>query len=315
MQQISGDDFRRRFRPGLTPAQIGGLLGLSPTTYLNPGPSPSRPLPDPAGGQLGRNIILAAEASDPSNLLLRNLVPPMRRSLAAQQGLRNSAIQPNPASGQPRVASAPPVRSNCRAFQPPRRSLFDIAGRFHDFQAGPKIARPNWAEELIPVVGPARDAAADLQDGNYGAAALNGAMAIGDLLPVGYGIKAYRGASKIAKVTGTWFPKARALRPAMKKLGLITNAEEVHHIARLRGFSRNLPNWKNLPFLTKNLPIQTHQRLHRSWDGLPKFGLLPRLWYGTTDWMKAGAAGIGNHLTYEAQNLEQWYSGDPKPAR
>lgn len=315
MQQISGDDFRRRFRPGSNSAQIGGLLGLSPTTYLNPGPSPSRALPDPAGGQLGRNIILAAGAPDPSNLLFQNLVPPMRRSLAAKQAVRNSAVQPNLASGQTRVASAPPMRSNRPASQPPQRSIFDVAGRFHDFQAGPKIARPNLAEELIPVVGPAWDAVADLQDGHYGSAALNGAMAIGDLLPVGYLAKAATKTWKLGRAMGTFLPKAAAIQRKMHKIGMALPTDEVHHVLALNGLGRYVPSFKNSPMFLKVLPKEVHRRLHGRWGGQPKFGLLPQLWHGTTDWMKAGAAGIGSYVTDEAQNLEQWYSGNPKPAR
>lgn len=52
------------------------------------------------------------------------------------------------------------------------QSPIDMAkDALHDFQSGPKIQRPNLAESFIPVVGPAWEAAADLQDGNYGGAA------------------------------------------------------------------------------------------------------------------------------------------------
>jgi hypothetical protein len=65
------------------------------------------------------------------------------------------------------------------------RSPLDLAAdALHDFQGGPKIQRPNLAESFIPVIGPAWEAAADLQEGNYGAAAFNGAMAVADALPV-----------------------------------------------------------------------------------------------------------------------------------
>lgn len=49
----------------------------------------------------------------------------------------------------------------------------------------PRIREPNALESLIPVVGPAWDAASDLQEGDLGGAAFNTAMAIADLTPLG----------------------------------------------------------------------------------------------------------------------------------
>jgi hypothetical protein len=54
-------------------------------------------------------------------------------------------------------------------------------GAIRDFQNGPKIPRPNVAATFIPVVGPAWQAAADLQDRNYAGAATNAALAVSDL--------------------------------------------------------------------------------------------------------------------------------------
>jgi hypothetical protein len=313
MQQISGDEFRRRFRPGSSPAQIGGLLGLSPTTYLNPGPSLLPPLPGPAGGQLGRNIILAAGTLDSGNLPLRNLRPGMERSPAGRQLVQNSAVQQDPARSQTRVPFVPTVRSNGPASQPPQRSLFDLAGRFHDFQAGPRIPRPNLAEEFIPVVGPLWDAAADLQEGRYGSAMLNAAMGMGDALPIGYGIKAGRGALKLVREMKTFTPKAAAIQRKMHKIGLALPSEDVHHIFELNGIGRYIPNWRNNPLFLKALPRDVHQRLHRRWGGMPKFGRLPRVWHGTTDWMKAGAAGIGSYVTDGIENVDEWLSANSQP--
>ena len=56
---------------------------------------------------------------------------------------------------------------------------------FEDWQAGPAMARPSTLQSLIPVVGPAWEAAVDLQEGNYGGALLNAGFAVGDALPVG----------------------------------------------------------------------------------------------------------------------------------
>jgi hypothetical protein len=212
------------------------------------------------------------------------------------------------------MLSAPRARLSGSAVRPTQRSLFDIAGRFHDFQAGPKIARPNLAEEFIPVVGPAWDAVADLQDGHYGSAAFNTVMAIGDLLPIGYGAKAGRGAWKLFRKMGTFAPKAAAIQRKMHKIGLAMPTEDVHHVFELNGLGRYVPSWKNSPIFLKVLPREVHQRLHHRVRDLPKFGLLPQVWHGTTDWMKAGAAGVASYTADELENADHWLTAHIQPA-
>lgn len=282
MQQNTGGDIRRRFGPSPSLGQIGDILGLSPTTYLNSGPPSLWPSSDEASGQLGKNIILAAEGPRPTG---------------------NAAQTPHADGDATAIA------------HPTQRSLFDIAGRFHDFQASPKIARPNLAQEFIPVVGPAWDAAADLQDGRYGSAAFNAAMAVGDLLPVGYGVKAGKGAWKLGRAMGTFLPKAAAIQRKMHKIGLALPTEEVHHVLALNGLGRYVPSFKNSPLFLKVLPKEVHRRLHGRWGGQPKFGLLPQLWHGTTDWMKSAAAEATRDAGYAGQDFEQWLWGKPQPAQ
>ena len=194
------------------------------------------------------------------------------------------------------------ARTHLRSHHGSDHSLTSPAGSTTS-RLGPKIARPNIAEEFIPVVGPAWDAVADMQDGHYGSAAFNAAMAVGDILPVGFGIKAGRGALKLVREMGTLTPKAASIQRKMHKIGLALPTEDVHHVFELNGLGRYVPNWKNNPLFLKVLPRATHQRLHRSWGGEAKFGLLPRLWHGTTDWMKAGAAGIGSYAVDSSENL------------
>jgi len=282
MQQNAGGDIRRRFGPSPSLGQIEDKLGLLPTTYLNHGPPPLWPSSDQTSGQLGKNIILAAEGPRPTG----------------------NATQTPHADGDATAIA-----------HPTQRSLFDIAGRFHDFQAGPKIARPNLAQEFIPVVGPAWDAAADLQDGNYGSAAFNAMMALGDLLPAGYLAKAGKGTWKLGRAVGTFIPKAATIQRKMHKIGMALPTEEVHHVLPLNGLGRYVPSFKNSPMFLKVLPKEVHRRLHGRWAGKPKFGLLPQSWHGTTDWMKAGAVGIGSYTTDEAQNLEQWLWGKTQPTQ
>lgn len=306
-RSTDADDARRRFDANSTPVRTGDALDLSPVLYLKNDTSLLPPIPPETGGLLGRNIILAGERSNLGSMPIRSLPLATRQAFLARRANQALPAWQRPTGNQQPMPATPAQPSNISAAQP-QRSFFDLSGRLHDFQAGPKIARPNLAEEFIPVVGPAWDAAADLQDGHYGSAAFNAAMAVGDLLPVGYGIKAGRGALKLVREMGTFAPKAAAIQRKMHKIGLALPTEDVHHVFELNGLGRYVPNWKNNPLFLKVLLRETHRRLHTSWGGKPKFGLIPRLWHGTTDWMKATAAGLGSYIAESGENLEGLFS-------
>lgn len=93
---------------------------------------------------------------------------------------------------------------------------------FEDWQAGPSMARPSTFQSLIPVVGPAWEAAADLQEGDYGGALLNAGFAVGDALPVGV---AFKGLNAARKGVGIW------------KAGSVTG-EAARKSLRARGWRR-----------------------------------------------------------------------------
>jgi hypothetical protein len=149
------------------------------------------------------------------------------------------------------------------------------------------------------------EALGDLQDANYGGAALNTGFAVADALPVGTAVKGGRAALKLTKAarkTGEMTRVVKALRGDLKtaknvqqtmhRVGLAKKGEEVHHIFELNGTPRTVPSLKNsYPFL-KSLPEETHQRLHRMWNNKPRFGPVARAWHGTTDWMKTGTVGL-----------------------
>jgi hypothetical protein len=176
---------------------------------------------------------------------------------------------------------------------PPQSRRYNAG--FHpleDFQNGPRIPRPNIAIELTPVVGPAWDALGDLQDGHYGAAALNTGMAALEIIPGIEMLGELGQAAKITEKVGTKVLSHRNVRNAMKSLDKIQPGEELHHVIRMKGASRTSANWKNNPLFTKALPQVTHRRLHTRFANLPKFGPVERTWYGTNRFMKASAAGL-----------------------
>jgi len=174
------------------------------------------------------------------------------------------------------------------------------------------MQRPNLAESLIPVVGPAWEAAADLQDGNYGGAAFNGVMAVADALPVGVAAKGLKAASKGVTVFKEGSLTARAAASRLRDWGIAKKGEEIHHTVALDGTPRNVQSWKNHYSLLKVLPEEIHQRLTRSWNGKPQFDPIRRIWHGTTDWQKAIPTGIAGYAADAWENLAHPF-GPPPP--
>ena len=191
------------------------------------------------------------------------------------------------------------------------RSPLDMAGEaFEDFQNGPDIPRPNLAQSFIPVIGPAWEAVGDLQDGNYGAAAFNGGMAVLDALPVGVAVKGGRALAKGIGVLKSGSVTSGASIKAMRKAGFAKSGEEVHHTLPLNGVGRSVQDPRNHFAFLKALPKATHRRLHGKWAGEPRYDPIRRVWYGTTDWMKAVPAGVAGYTVDSIENLSR-----PKPKR
>jgi hypothetical protein len=173
------------------------------------------------------------------------------------------------------------------------------------------MQRPNLAESFIPVVGPAWEAAADLQDGNYGGAAFNGVMAAADALPIGVAAKGLKAASKGVTVFKDGSLTAGAAASRLRAWGIAKKGEEIHHTVALNGIKRNEQNWRNHYALLKVLPEEIHQRLTRSWNGKPQFDPIRRIWHGTTDWQKAIPTGIAGYAADAWENLTHPFGSTP----
>lgn len=190
------------------------------------------------------------------------------------------------------------------------RSVPDEAGDLYDREMGkrqegrsaqapsarsqnvPTIPRPNLAMSLIPVVGPAWDAAAALQEGDYAGAALNGAFAVADLLPVGVAVRGVRSAKAGIDVFKSGSATANASAKMMRARGVAGKGEEIHHTIPLRGTSRLAQDFRNHYALLKVMPKAEHRRLTGSWQGQPRYDPVRRVWYGTTDWQKVAPATV-----------------------
>lgn len=96
------------------------------------------------------------------------------RQARYDQRYREFFARDDSTASTPSVAQDAPPQSRVVATQTSgsggglRNPLEMAQDALHGFQSGPKIQRPNTLESFIPVVGPAWEAAADLQDGNYG---------------------------------------------------------------------------------------------------------------------------------------------------
>lgn len=182
-----------------------------------------------------------------------------------------------------------------------------------EFQSGPKIRRPTVAQSFIPVVGPAWEAAADLQEGDYAGAAFNGAMAVVDVLPVGVAAKGLRAAGKGIGVMKKGSVSANAAGKQMRARGLVPKEHEIHHTLALNGKSRTAQDPRNHYALLKVLPQEQHRRLHGSWKGKPRYDPIRRVWYGTTDWQKAGPTAAAGRIADAWENVSQTSSSQRRP--
>jgi hypothetical protein len=198
------------------------------------------------------------------------------------------------------------VRARRQAEDRGLRSPLDLAkDALQDFQNSPDIQRPTTAQSFIPIVGPAWEAAADLQDGNYAGAAFNGAMALADALPVGVAVKGVRAATKGVGTLKKGSVTADASRKALRKLGVAKPGQEIHHTVALNGLGRNVQDPRNHYALLKVLPTEQHRRLTGAWGGRPQYDRVRRIWYGTTDWMKAVPTGLAGYAADSVENLSR----------
>lgn len=180
-----------------------------------------------------------------------------------------------------------------------------------DFQSGPKMQRPNMAQSLIPIAGPAWEAAADLQDRNYRGAAFNATMAVGDALPVGVILKGGRAAMKEIGVLKQGSVTSGAAISKMRRAGVAVKGEEVHHTIPLNGKGRSEQDWRNHFALLKPLPKETHRRLHGSWNGKPQFDPIRRVWHGTTDWQKSVPTAVATYASDAWENIARPFNPPP----
>ena len=184
------------------------------------------------------------------------------------------------------------------------RSVPDPDGELYERESAKwRVDRPTTLQSFIPIVGPAWEAAADFQDGNYTGAAFNGAMAVADVLPVGIVAKGLRAGSKGVAAFKAGSVTANAAAKSLRKKGVAGQGEEIHHTIPLKGESRTVQDPRNHYMFLKVMPKEEHRRLTGKWDGKPRYDPMRRVWYGTNDWQKVLPTALTANVLDAAQNL------------
>ena len=177
-----------------------------------------------------------------------------------------------------------------------------------------QIEEPGFAESMVPIWGPAKQAAADFERGCYAWGTFNTALAAVDAIP---GVALVKTAGKVG-LTGLLRVGYRARGGALKLykswdwkqvrswMGARGWAEykgqEFHHwLVPQRWYrgNRYLEPIFNQPWNIKRIPENppgglTPQRFHQAIHGKSqdKFNALERLWHGSPNWAKGTAASV-----------------------
>ncbi|HYG37620.1 MAG TPA: RHS repeat-associated core domain-containing protein, partial [Cytophagales bacterium] len=162
------------------------------------------------------------------------------------------------------------------------------------------VGAPGTLESLIPFWGSGRAAVNDFQNGNYGWAAFNTAMAISDVFLVKSMVV---GAGKLA--AGTAFKTGShswgATRAWLGRTGQAQKGQHMHHwlFQRNQGIGKYVPNAiKNQPW---NLMPMPSSQFHRALHGFGDMNIAERMWYGTPAWFRSGTLGTGGDLVNQVR--------------
>ena len=142
-------------------------------------------------------------------------------------------------------------------------------------------------------------------------------MTAASALPFGVAARGVRAASKGIRILKDGSVTADAARKALRKAGMAKPGQEIHHSIALKGLGRNVQDWRNHYAFLKSLPKDQHRRLTGSWMGKPQYDPIRRVWYGTTDWMKAVPTGLAGYAADTWENLTHPFDQPPrsKPRR
>ena len=173
--------------------------------------------------------------------------------------------------------------------------------------SGFKVEAPGFGESLIPIWGSGKQAIHDYQNGDYGWAAFNAALAISDVFLVKSIITgiAKGGVKMLLKNPRTW----RESRRLYGQSGFAMPRQQLHHwLLRRNGqtagtgalwWAKN-QMWNLMPMKSQAFHTAVH-----GW-GPNAYNALERVWFGTPTWFKAGTfSGFGKSVNAYGNDDEQ----------
>lgn len=163
-------------------------------------------------------------------------------------------------------------------------------GLLLDFSA---VEHPGTLESMIPIWGSGKEAIADFNDGDYGGAAANMALAASDVFLAKALVQAAgKGAFKAAPAI--W----RNARRELGRDGHLAPGQHGHHwLIPQNGVGKSVPGaikngkWNVMPMPS----AEVHGRLHGSFKGKPQYNAVQRIHYGVPTGAKAGVANTAGH--------------------
>ena len=175
-------------------------------------------------------------------------------------------------------------------------SMISSTGGDDAYSGRGSVGQPGTWESIIPIWGSGRAAVDHFQNGNYGRAALNTALAISDIFLVkSIGTAIGKGAWKLG--SNSW----RATRAWLGKKGYAEAGQPVHHWAVSQATAKKygLDAVTNQPWNLKTFANQSiHMRAGHGMNylGQPGYGTLGQLWYGTPVWPKVVVVSYGGRI-------------------
>lgn len=183
-----------------------------------------------------------------------------------------------------------------------------------------RIPKPGgWSN--LPWVGPAWEAAYDLQEGDYAGAAFNAAMVAAELSPVGPARRAVKLVNAVNDMRrGAFLARAGTQAARIRKIEKVGKGFELHHTEPLAGLSRKAEGLaQNHPANFKIMKKADHRRLTGNWTDpqtgqlLPRFGPAQQVWHGTNALQKSdmaartavGADAVQNLLSWDAERRKR----------
>jgi hypothetical protein len=159
----------------------------------------------------------------------------------------------------------------------------------------PEINEPSELEAMIPYLGPAWGALADLQDGDYGGAAINAGLLALDFVPPAGVLKTVVKGNKLMRGKSTTW---NATRKRLTKPWALEKGQPVHHaIIPQRGWGEKVrESIKNHPMNLTAMPNRkVHDLVHGKAATDPatgkklRYNLPTRTWAGMPGWAKSTA--------------------------